>query len=305
MDKILSAKFKMMKAVAELYTTYQARFDVVPAMAPTMTVFLNTNDTIEDLIPKADQDTNAMTNQRDELREALYASTVFVTTPVAAYADKIGDLVLEGEMDWTIPKLRKLTIDVLGPQCTSIHTKATSLLTVATPSGLTQAKLDKMEADNEAWMDKESATRNLQSEISEYGRLLRKAIRSNMNLLEKQLDKLVYNLSETDAELYGFWVDAREVEAPHRTQTQVKVTVTDMVNETPIYAADLELVNGTTYKAVTNVGGEAMFQKKLKPGLYFFKVMKPGFKDFEIIEYRVFKGKINRIDVKLETAVVE
>lgn len=305
MNKRNSSKFKMMKAVAELYKTYQARFDVVAAIATAMTVFKRTIATIEALIPKADEDTTSMTKQRDALREGLYLSTMAITEPVSAYAASIGDLVLEAEMDWTVAKLNRIKQNQLGATCSSLNDKASTLLTEATPNGLTQAKLDKQKADNTAWIAKESATRNKQVEISEAKQQIRDAINKNMNLLEKQLDRSVYALSETDAELYDLWVKTREVEAPHITSTQVKVFVANTEDDGPLYAANLELVNGVVHKAVTNTAGEAMFQKKLKPGLYRFKAYKPGFKDFEIMEYRVYLGKINRIDVKLAPVPTE
>lgn len=305
MNKRLSSKFKMMKALVELYMSNQAKFDVLAAVAAAMVVFKNAIATIEALIPKAEEDTTSMTRQRDALRQALYQSTMAITEPVSAYAAGIGDLVLEAEMDWTVPKLKKIRQDQLGASCTSLYEKATTLLTEATPNGLTQAKLNKQKADNGAWIAKESATRSKQVEISEAKQQIRNAINKNMNLLEKQLDRSVYALSESDAELYDLWVKTREVEAPHTTSTQVKVFVANTEDDEPLYAANLELVNGVVHKAVTNTAGEAMFQKKLKPGLYKFKAYKPGFKDFEIIEYRVFLGKINRLEVKLEPVAEE
>ncbi len=297
--KALDAKIKMFKAVATLYLTYKARFDVVLAMAANMTTFSNRNAVIDGLVPLASEDTKAMTDQRDALQAPLFLSAAVVANAVYSYADSIGDLVLKGEMNWTVAKLDKLSLDQLGPNCTAIHEKGVELLVQAGPFGLDQDKLDKLEADNTAWIALESGTRNKQIEISGYKRLLAKNVAENMKLLTDRLDGMVFTLSETDAALVELWNLARIIVPLPSTETQAKVTVKDIISNAFIYAAEVQLVNGQVNTAITNVSGEAEF-KPIKQGYYLFKVMAAGYKPYEVIQQRLLKGKINRLEVALE-----
>ncbi len=66
--KELDAKIKMFKAIAALYLSKKARFDVIPAFAAAMTLFTNRNDAIDELVPLASEDTKDTTAQRDVYR---------------------------------------------------------------------------------------------------------------------------------------------------------------------------------------------------------------------------------------------
>lgn len=297
--KALDAKIKMFKAVSMLYLNNKPRFDVIPAMAANMTTFSNRNAVIDGLVPLASEDSKAMTDQRDALRAPLYLSAAVVANAVYSYADSIGNLVLKGEMNWTVAKLDKLPLDQLGPNCTVIHEKGVELLVQAGPFGLDQDKLDKLEADNTAWIELEAGTRNKQIEISGYKRLLAKNVAENMKLLTERLDGMVFTLSETDAALVELWNLARIIVPLPKTETQAKVTVKDLVTELFVYDAEVQFVNGMVNRAFTNVEGEAEF-KPIKQGYYLFKVMAPGYKPYEVIQQRLLKGKINRLEAVLE-----
>lgn len=306
MQKKLSAKIKMMKAVDELYDAYKPRFDVLSAMPDTMATFKATRASINVLIPLAEEDTTAMTKQREALREAVSASGALVTKAIVSYADSINDLVLIGEMNWTKSKLMKLTIDKLGPTCTDIFKKAIELRVMAAPFGLTQEKLDSLSTNNAAWISKESATRSKEVAIGEAISRINGLVASNMKLLTKRLDPMVYALSATDAELYGLWVSTRTLEDPGTTKTQLKVSVYNQVDSEPLYGVNLTLSGyGKVIHAKTDVHGEAEFPAPLKQGKYLFTAMLENFKTFQIIEYRLYKGKINRLEVYLEPIVAE
>ncbi len=297
--KDLDAKIKMFKAIALLYSTYTPRFDVVSAFAGLMTSFNDRNIVIDKLVPLAMRDTKDMTKQRDALRKPLYESAMIVAVAVKGYAASIDDLVLVGEMNWTEAKLKAITLDQLGPTCTKIHETGTTYLAEATPFGLTEDKLNKLENDNKAWIAKEAATRNLQVEISGNKVQLGKQIADNMALITNQLDNMVLTLSDSDTELVGLWDQARIIVHLPTTGTQAKITVSDKLTNDFIYQANVSLVNGVVYNAITDVNGEAEF-KGIKPGIFLFSVNAPGYKPYSINQQRLLKGKITRLDVQLE-----
>ncbi|MBI1225880.1 MAG: hypothetical protein GC192_11645 [Bacteroidetes bacterium] len=297
--KALDAKIKMFKALVTLYLTYNARFDVVTAMTIGMTSLQNRNDVIDDLMPLATEDTKPITQQRDALRTPLYMSAVVVAKAVVGYAASINNVELQGDMNWTVSKLRRLPLDQLGPKCDYIFKKGESLLVPAGPHGLDQAKLDKLEDDYDAWIAKESATRNKQVAISQAKQALEKNIGENMKLVKNQLDNNVYTLSETDPELVGLWNQTRNIVDFPSTTTQAKVTVKDKVSKLFIYQAEVKLVNGVVNSALTDVDGLAVFVS-IKQGLFLFQVNAPGYKPYEVVEQRLYKGRINRLEVELE-----
>lgn len=297
--KALDAKIKMFKAVVMLYLSKKVRYDVVLAMAAAMTVFKNRNDVIDGLLVLATEDTKPMTKQRDALRPPLYKSATVVAKAIQGYADSIGNLELKGDMNWTESKLDDLPLDQLGPKCDAILKKGKLLLVQAGPFGLNQDKLDKLEADNLAWVAKESGTRNKLVAISEAKRQLEKSVRENMALLTGQLDNMVYTLLETDPELVGVWLQTTKPVAFPSTTTQAQVVVKDKLSNLYVYEAEVQMVNGVVTQAITNVNGEATF-KPIKQGFFLFKVIAPGYKPYQIVQLRIYKGRINRLEVELE-----
>ncbi|MCC6723322.1 MAG: hypothetical protein IT258_02340, partial [Saprospiraceae bacterium] len=247
--KELDAKIKMFKAIALLYLTYKPRFDVVSAFTGVMTNFNDRNTLIDKLVPLAMMDTKDMTKQRDALRAPLYVSAMIVAKAVKSYAAGINDLVLVGEMNWTVAKLKAVTLDQLGPTCTKIHESGTKFLEQSTPFGLTKDKLDKLDTDNKAWIAKESATRNLQVEISGNKVQLENKVAENMALLTSQLDEMVMTLSDSDPALVGLWEQARIIVHLRSTETQAKILVKDKLTEEFVYQAEVQLVNGVVNKA--------------------------------------------------------
>ncbi len=297
--KTLDAKIKMFKAIVTLYLTNKARFDVISAFAAAMTTFTERNAAIDKLVPLASEDTKPTTKQRDALRTPLYLSATVVAKAICAYADSIGDLVLKGDMNWTVAKLAGLPLDQLGPNCNSISEKGEQLLKDAGAFGLDQAKLDKLKADNDAWVTLESGTRNKQVGISENKRQLAKLVRDNMGLLTGRLDGMVFTLSESDPELVGLWDQTRIMVPLPTTETQAKIVVKQKMTDLFVFEAEVQLVNGVVNTAITNVDGEAEF-KPIKQGLYLFKVLAPGYKPYQVNQQRLLKGKINRLEVELE-----
>lgn len=297
--KTLDAKIKMFKAIATLYLTNKARFDVISAFAASMTSFTEHNAAIDTLVPLASEDTKPTTAQRDALRKPLNLSAAVVAKAVFAYADSIGDLVLKGSMKWTVAKLEALPLDQLGPNCDAIHKKGVALLNDAGPFGLTQAKLDKLKADNDAWVALESATRNKQVDITGYKEQLANKVADNMKLLTGRLDGMVFTLSESDPELVGLWDQTRTMVPLPTTETQAKVLVKQKMTDLFVFEAEVQFVNGVVNTAITNMNGEAEF-KPIKQGLYQFKVVAPGFKPYQVQQLRLMKGKINRLEVELE-----
>jgi len=297
--KELDSKIKMFKALVALYLSKQVRFDVVAAMAAAMTVFQDRNTVIDGLLVLATEDTKPITQQRDALRPPLYLSAAVVARAICGYADSIGNLELKGDMNWTVGKLDDLTLDKLGPQCDAIYNKGKALLVQAGPHGLDQDKLDKLFADNAAWKAKESGTRNKLAAISEAKRQLADKIKENMALLTGQLDNMVFTQSETDAELVGLWKQITTPVAFPTTTTQAQVVVKDKLSNLFVYEAEVQLVNGVVKKAITNVDGEAIY-KPIKQGYYQFNVTAPGYKPYQINQLRLFKGRINRLEVVLE-----
>ncbi len=297
--KEFDSKIKMFKALVTLYRSKQARFDVIPAMVTAMTVFQNRNTAIDDLAVLASEDTKSITKQRDALRPPLYLSAAVVARAICGYADSIGDLELKGDMNWTESKLGALPLDQLAPKCDAIYKKGDMLLEEAGPHGLDKEKLNKLKADNDAWIAKESGTRTKLVAISEAKRQLAKSIRENMALLTGQLNNMVFTLSESDAELVGEWDQTSSPVAFPTTTTQAQVVVKDKVSNLYVFEAEVQLVNGVVKKAVTNVNGEAIY-KPIKQGLYLFIVTALGYKPYQVIQQRLYKGRINRLEVVLE-----
>lgn len=299
MKKSLDAKIKMCSATEDNYLTHKSRYDVVEAMEENMDLFIANNAQIRLLVPLAEETTKPTTADKDIVLDNMCESAVLVSKAIQSYADSIGDVVLEGTMNWTIVKLKRLRLDQVGPICEGIHTKGTELLTVATPFGLTQAKLDLLDDNNVAWEAKEAATRNKLVDIGLAKEQISKRVADNMKRLTKRLDRMVYTLTESDPEAVRLWDENRKIINLPVTNTQAKIMVKEQADGIAVPEAEVLLVNGTTLRAITDENGEAVYKLK-KNGLFALKVTASGFKPFEKPQVRMYLGKINRFEVELE-----
>lgn len=299
MDARIDAKINMYSAIKELYANNKADFDTVPAFEATFEIFTTKYDDIKLNQQVADDTTKPSTAEKDNVKFELATATWKVADPVAGYADSIHDIILYDAMNVTAEMLYRTKDDRMEATCQDILDQANAVKVAAAPYGLTQDMLDDATALIPVWSAKASAPRLKRAAIHTATGLVVKQSGEMDNLLERQLDRMVNTLADTKPELVSQWYVARKVLKPGSTTTQVQFLVLDKATTDPIYQATTMLTKGgITISASTNISGEALV-KPIKEGLYDIQVTMPGYQDFVLLQYRVVKGKINRITVEL------
>lgn len=304
MNALIDAKINMYGAVNKLYTLNKADFDTVPAFEAAFEIFTIKYDNIKLNQQVADDTTKSSTSDKDKVKLELATATWKVADPVVAYADSIQDIILYDAMNVSVEMLNRTKEDRMEATCQDILDQATAVKLAAAPYGLTQAMLDAATALIPVWSSKASSPRLKRAAIHTATEQVVKQSGEMDNLLERQLDRMVNTLATTKPELVSQWYMARKVLKPGRTVTQVQFLVLNKDTTEPIYQATTMLTKGgITISTATNISGEALV-KPLKEGLYDIRVTMPGYEDFVLLQYRVVRGKINRITVELEAVPV-
>ncbi len=299
MDARIDAKINMYGAVKEFYTQNKADLDTVPAFEAAFEIFTTKYDNIKLNQQVADDSTKPSTSDKDKAKLDLATATWKVADPVVAYADSIQDIILYEAMNVSVEMLNRTKDDRMEATCQDILDQATDVKVAAAPYGLTQAMLDAATALIPVWSAKASSPRLKRAAIHAATEQVVKQSGEMDDLLERQLDRMVNTLATTKPELVSQWYVARKVLKPGTTVTQVQFLVFDKDTTEPIYLATTMLTkDGITISTATNISGEALV-KPIKEGRYDIRVTMPGYVDFVLLQYRVVKGKINRITVEL------
>ncbi len=120
-------------------------------------------------------------------------------------------------------------------------------------------------------------------------------------ILRGQLDPMVASLKDTDPTAVQLWDTARHIHKPSTTHTQLLATVAlqDGGELLPVPNASILAVNGKNHVRVSNELGEVLF-KPLPFGSYDLRCELPGFQHFLLKDYKVVRGRVNKVEVMLQ-----
>lgn len=306
------ARLNMIAAVITLYNLTKAKFDVIPRIKFLFNeLIIPKYAAIQLVLNGARQSTRDTTEMKNKEKEELAAAIFDIQKPLQSYAASIGDLVLKRLVGRTLRTLKRLKLDKVEDTCKAIIDKATSLQTELESYGLTQARITLAKDKLAAWKTWYTATAIKKGEIASSNTNVDKQIKVIMDILKEQLDPLV-GVIPNDVETQQKYASARVITSPGRTVTQLQLPVMTRNGDGslhPVCGATLNLrMTYTDKKKVTHhivehtgktdIDGLATF-KPLRQGYYDIEVLKAGYQPFTLLQIRVKKGQIGRIEVEL------
>lgn len=304
MNAMTLAFINMLEALKTMVTANLEKFTVIPAFAETFAEITSRLTTMQALKLTAVEKTKPTTSANLALKLKLCQKTVSVADTIRALAGKLGNIALKQEMDVKFYKLQKLAQGVLTPICQNIHDTATEHIGAAKNYNLSQAMLDELQTLITEYSTDVPDVRTETGEINTAKADIERLKAECTDILEGQLDPMVNILRETDPTALELWRSARVVVNPHSTPTQVKYTVIAIDNGVEIPIPDVPIIatGKITYTATTNELGEAI-TKPIAYGIFQITVTMPGFLPFLLKDFKMVRGKINKVEILLVRAV--
>lgn len=303
MNALILAIIKMLQTLKSVVQKNEAKYTVIPAFSATFTEVTDLLTEMEGLQPVAVEKTNPTTEAVQQVKEQLAIATVKVCKPMKALANKLKDTVLLKLVSVNKTMLTKTPSAELAPICQNILDKATEMKLEAKNYNLTEAMLTEMGNLLTAYKKQSSNVSALKGEINTTKRSIEELAESAMELLRGQLDPMVATLEDTDATAVKLWTAARHITKPASTATELLAMVVTEDGEAmlPIADANFVAVNGKTFTAVTNAAGEAQM-KPIPFGNYDLRCVVPGYVPFLLKNFKVVRGRVNKVQVKLAKA---
>lgn len=163
---------------------------------------------------------SGIATDKSNLKDTLSRETARIAGFVFAYASTVGDAPLASEMDFSATDLRRSRDENLAPRCQAIHDKTAARLTELKDYGVTQAKLDALQAAITAYATATPKPRNAAS--------IRKTVNADINalftaadrILKSRMDKLIEVFRADEPDFVAEYFSNREiVDAPTKSKT--------------------------------------------------------------------------------------
>jgi hypothetical protein len=235
-----------------------------------------------------------------QLKQALCRQASGIAGAIFAFASVTSNNELKQQMNVTFSKLLKMSDNKLTARCQNIHDAGAANSDALADYGIKPAKLTALQAAVDEYSTAAPKTRT--------ARVQRKTITGNLPELFKEtdailidrMDPLIGLLKETNPDFAATYENARKIDYPNTTTTQLKGVVSNQADGTPIKDATVTIVE-TAQTMKTDSAGEYSF-KPLHSGEYTLRVKATGFQDFEADEIDVKLGAVNHLDVELASS---
>lgn len=300
MNAMTLAFITMLDTLHKMVAANLSRFTVIKAFESTYAEITTRHNAMLALKPIAVETTKSQTAANLALKLKLCKKTDSVAGTVRSLAGKLGDVALKQEMDVKAYKLDDVAAAMLIPICRNVHTTATAHKAAAEDYGLTQTLLDELDTLILAYTAEVPGVRTGAGKINTAKADIERLKAECNEIFDDQLDPMINILLETDPTAVELWKSARVIVDPPSTTTQAKYKVIALDNgvEVPTPNAPITATGKITYTAITNEFGEA-FMKPINHGTYTITVNMPGFLPFLLKDYKMVRGKINRVQIVL------
>ena len=217
---------------------------------------------------------------------------------IYAYASATKNAALKADVNFSHSKLLQMRDELLVQTSQNIHNLGMANKTALADYGVTGAKLTELQTAIDAFKDSMLKPRTAKDQKATLTVNHAELFAQTDDILVNQMDFLVKNFEQTHHDFINRYRQARKIKDPATTKTQLKGIVTNKSDGAPVKGALITIVQLNKI-AVANSTGEYQF-KPTDYGEFTIKVTANGFQNFEIDEFRIKKGEINKLDVRLE-----
>ena len=284
-----NAKLNMYNAVIRVLNEHSSKAAAIPALVAATSDLSSRTVGISNTAEAQQIQTKGLTPDKNQARENLREITVNVASLIYAYAATRRATELQSLCAISISDLKKLKDEELGKRSQTIYDAALLNLNSLESYGVTNKLLGIMKDSIDLYSDqsprpraaighKKATTFQLNQQITEVDDLLRKVI-----------DKIMVHFKSRDIRFYNAYFNARIIVDAAATSTQIKGTVTEQQDNTPIPYTTIEVKDFPVKTITDEIGVYSL--RLLRPGTYIIKAFKDGYEESIITDVKVKLGK--------------
>lgn len=308
MNALQEAKLKMYRTTESYCNDHTA---IIASNVAFQTAFNNFKTNIAHIISTAQADDvpiTGITMDKIKSKEKVCRMTAETAGVIYAYASTVGDNTLKMEVDLTVSDLTRMREDSLAARCQNIHDAGVENLSALGDYGITQDALNSLQTAIDTYSADTPKTRTAISHRKTMTANLAALFDETDQLLKDRMDKLVQTFKAAHPDFVQTYEATRRIVKPPTTATQLKGTITDKTNGSPVQNATVtatpnppEPPNGsdqTPFITLSDAAGAYSF-KPIAHDTYTVTVIATGFNNFEASDVDVKLGEINTLDVEL------
>lgn len=216
---------------------------------------------------------------------------------IYAYAASNKNETLKAEVNYTRSKFLQMREDQLVSVSQNIHALGTDNKDALRDFGVADANLSNLQTAINAFKDSLPKPRLAKGQKVTMTAAAEETLAQLDEILTNQMDFLIEGFKSSNSNFVNLYREARKIKDPATTTTQLKGTVTNKADNTPIKDATITVVE-LNISTKTNSSGEYSF-KPIEIGEFTIKVTANGFQDYEINEFKVKLGEVNKLNLHL------
>ena len=250
-------------------------------------------------VQKQSTNISGYTEEKKQRRQKMTDQTFVVGQLVSAFAIAKNMIALDGDVNYSITTLNRMSDDEVGEICNKVYLKAKEHLADLADYGITTAVLNELKELIDNYNSKTQLNKVTLEQKSEQTKIIAQLIKDGKALLTNSFDKLMLILRNTNPEAYNAYVAARNsMPKRHAKKSNGEVIeeeagiltglVSDKADGMPIAAATVKL-SGTDYKTETDSDGEYLFDS-LPAGTYTVEISILDYQTAKLTDQKVIAG---------------
>ena len=291
------AKLNMYRATEKHCDDNAAIIALTPAFQTAFNNFKAKIAAITTTTQQKDVALTGITVDKSSSKQTLAQIAVEIAGIVYAFASTTANNTLKQEVNFSLTTLLKTKADQLAPRCQNIHDKASANLAALADYGITPALLTNLQTAITNYAAEAPKPRTATSQRMTMNANLRNLFKEADAILRDQMDKLVVTFKTANPDFVQTYESNRIIIDPATTTTQLKGTVTNKADGSPIKGATITVVE-LSKTAKTDSFGKYLI-KPITNGKYTIRATATGFNDFEADDVEVKMGTINNLEVEL------
>ena len=296
------AKLKSFRLIEAVCTENQSIVALYAAFQTAFNEFKTKLARFAELAQKSDVPITGITRDKNKIKAKLCEKAAQQAALIYAYAATIGNETLKAQVDFSKSALARLRAEELAPHCRNIHAAGLANLAALTDYGVTTGTLAALQIGIDDFAQAALNPRAASDDRKINTANITKIVKEINELLDIRLDRLALVFKTAHPEFYEQYMNARKVEKPAVTHTQLKITVTDKQSGTPIKNAQITAAPQDESEppliTTTDTEGIALF-KPIAYGDYDITITADGYATYET-EAEAVMGEINELEVELD-----
>ncbi|MBI3502286.1 MAG: hypothetical protein HY063_10880 [Bacteroidetes bacterium] len=255
MDNIQFNQLNMFRSVSKHASKHQPITDTIVAFKNGI-IALNVKITaIQTTSGEADLAISGVTENKNQLQEALVQSTFSHISPTMAYAVSINDTTLEGEMNYSITDLQRLNDDQLGQDAQTLLGIVNNLISSLSDYGITPATINSWQQDINNYLAVLANPRIAITHRATLNEELVTIFKEANTILKKTLDPISVSFKANNKQYLSDFEKARVIVDLGSGTTRIKGKVTILsADGEPKYNAKIK-INEQNTEVATDVDG--------------------------------------------------